>query len=172
MSEDTAAVPAPQLPLDTARLARTREGIAKAAQFLAAHPGDHYAQSRFNEAIGLHEVASRQYGWAEERAKAAVPAPTAPSLCVAEHELKTWPEFFEDVLDGSKPFEVRRNDRDYKVGDLLHLREWEPGNRRYTGRSVTVAVTYVLTADECEAFGAPLAPEYVVMGIALHQQGG
>lgn len=40
-----------------------------------------------------------------------------------EHDLKILPQFFDSVDDGSKPFEVRRNDRDYQVDDILLLRE-------------------------------------------------
>ena len=37
------------------------------------------------------------------------------------HNLKCEPPFFEDVTEGRKPFEVRRNDRGYRVGDVLRL---------------------------------------------------
>lgn len=39
------------------------------------------------------------------------------------HELKTWPEFFEQTRNGRKKFELRRNDRAYQVGDQLLLKE-------------------------------------------------
>ena len=45
---------------------------------------------------------------------------------MAEHTLKTWPKPFEAVWEDKKRFEFRQNDRDFKVGDRLVLREWVP----------------------------------------------
>jgi uncharacterized protein DUF3850 len=59
------------------------------------------------------------------------------------HDLKSWPEFFRDVLEGKKNHEYRLNDRGYRVGDVLRLREYDPMARAYTGRSVDRSVTYV-----------------------------
>jgi hypothetical protein len=42
------------------------------------------------------------------------------------HNLKCWPEYFPAVLSGEKPFELRFNDRDFRVGDGLRLQEFEP----------------------------------------------
>lgn len=39
------------------------------------------------------------------------------------HELKTWNEYFEAVFMGHKTFEVRKNDRDFKKGDTLILKD-------------------------------------------------
>jgi len=75
------------------------------------------------------------------------------------HELKTWPEFFEAVFTGKKTFEVRYDDRGFKAGDVLHLKEWEPTSMVYTGRDCMVVVGYVL-AGPC--FG--VAQNYVVLG--------
>jgi hypothetical protein len=60
------------------------------------------------------------------------------------HALKCWPEFFSAVLDGSKPFEIRKNDRGFEVGDTLLLQEWSPSKEEYTGRSLTARISYVL----------------------------
>jgi hypothetical protein len=59
------------------------------------------------------------------------------------HELKTWPEYFQPVLDGRKTFEIRRDDRPFAVGDELWLREYEP-SKGHTGRSCSRRITYVL----------------------------
>jgi hypothetical protein len=60
------------------------------------------------------------------------------------HELKIWPEYFYPVSKGIKTFEVRKNDRGIKVGDVLKLREWNDKLRQYTGQEVQMKVTYML----------------------------
>lgn len=42
------------------------------------------------------------------------------------HELKTWPKPFASILSGFKKHEIRVNDRDFREGDELCLREWNP----------------------------------------------
>lgn len=81
------------------------------------------------------------------------------------HTLKCWPPFFEDVLEGRKTFELRRNDRDYSVGDTLHLREWT--GTGYSGRECSVRVTYLL--EDAYQFG--LMEGFVVLGIAKKPHG-
>jgi hypothetical protein len=67
-----------------------------------------------------------------------------------QHELKSWPEFFAPLFSGEKTAELRLNDRDYKAGDVLIFREWEPGppqarwEGRYTGRECYRVVSHVL----------------------------
>jgi len=60
------------------------------------------------------------------------------------HELKTWTEYFEEVFMSHKTFEVRENDRDFKVGDMLNLKEYDYKTSTYTGRQLTRTVTYIL----------------------------
>ena len=40
------------------------------------------------------------------------------------HSVKIQPHYFNDVLTGRKTFEVRKNDRNYRVGDYIALNEW------------------------------------------------
>jgi hypothetical protein len=80
---------------------------------------------------------------------------------MAIHELKTWPEPFGAVVAGRKNYEIRRNDRGFEIGDLLHLREWQPREGHpdggfYTGYAAWREVTYIskggtwgLPADLC-----------------------
>jgi hypothetical protein len=78
----------------------------------------------------------------------------------AEHELKCWPPYFDAVRRGDKPFEVRKADRDYRVGDTLLLREWRPDWKDYTGQLLRRRVTFILNGG---AFG--VEPDTVVMGL-------
>lgn len=47
------------------------------------------------------------------------------------HDLKTWPSHWRSVRDGTKTFEVRKNDRDFALGDVLRLRLWDPCSGSY-----------------------------------------
>ena len=67
-------------------------------------------------------------------------------------DLKTWPEYFKAVCDGTKKFEYRKNDRDFKVGDVLILQEFDPKTEKYTGGMIAKRVTYIL---ESPYFGLP-----------------
>lgn len=75
------------------------------------------------------------------------------------HELKTWSHFFQEVLDGRKLFEIRRNDRDFKLGDHLHLIEVEAEDltAKKTGRELVVEVLYMTDFAQ--------QGDYVVMSI-------
>lgn len=59
------------------------------------------------------------------------------------HWLKTEMKYFKAVAAGAKMFEVRKNDRGYKVGDILVLEESVEGVK--TGRVLTpLEVVYIL----------------------------
>lgn len=77
------------------------------------------------------------------------------------HVLKTWPEYYQAIIDGTKPFEVRQNDRGFAVGDVLLLQEYDPKTDKCTGRATSRTVTYLL---EDEGFTSQ--PDCCVMGLA------
>ncbi|WP_086314591.1 hypothetical protein A5821_002173 [Enterococcus sp. 7F3_DIV0205] len=74
----------------------------------------------------------------------------------ADHDLKIGPVYFEAVIQGLKNFEIRRNDRNFKVEDIVNLRELEKG--MYTGRILTVEIIYITDFEQKE--------DYVVFGFA------
>jgi len=79
-----------------------------------------------------------------------------------EHELKTWVPFFQDIADGRKTFEVRKNDRGFVIEDILWLREWRMVAEAYTGRELKVPVCYVL---EGGSFG--IAEGCCILGLRM-----
>lgn len=74
------------------------------------------------------------------------------------HYLKIYPEFFSAVCTGVKRAELRKNDRDYRVGDTLHLMETPRGSCHQTGEFINVKITH--TADVGEWM-----PGYVLLSI-------
>lgn len=75
-----------------------------------------------------------------------------------EHELKTESEYYRLVVTGSKTFEIRKNDRNFNVGDTLLLRETVRGG--YTSNECRVKVNYICNYEQKTG--------YVVMAIAKH----
>lgn len=80
------------------------------------------------------------------------------------HHLKTWPQYFQRIQSGEKPFELRKNDRDFQVGDTLILQEWLPKEGHFSPNELMVEVTYVFI-DSSGSFG--LKEGYCVMGIKI-----
>lgn len=75
------------------------------------------------------------------------------------HYLKTWTPFFNDVKAGIKPFEVRKNDRNFKVGDTLILEDFDPITNKYKEGWIPELVTYVLDDPQFVKEG------FVILGI-------
>lgn len=60
-------------------------------------------------------------------------------------EKKIKHEFFTEVLANTKTFELRKDEDDIQVGDVLILKEWVG---HYTGVEIEKKVTYVLRDAE------------------------
>ena len=87
------------------------------------------------------------------------------------HELKCWPEFFEAIVAGAKKHDLRRgDDREFMVGDLIKLREYNPATKEYSGREQVVEITY-MTAGEtpCALSKQALHPDFCILSISLVQ---
>lgn len=75
-----------------------------------------------------------------------------------KHEIKILPQYYEAVSKGIKQFELRKDDRDYQVGDLVRLREWD--GKEYTGNKMIIGIKYVLR--DCPEYG--LMDGYCIFG--------
>lgn len=74
------------------------------------------------------------------------------------HSVKCLPEYFEPLYEGTKTFEVRKNDRFYRIGDYLAVNEFYPLEREasvpeffrrfpdgfYSDRFALFRITYIL----------------------------
>lgn len=76
------------------------------------------------------------------------------------HDLKILPEYYRAVIERRKTFEVRKNDRNFKVGDRVNLMEYDPDYAgKYTGRVCQCVITYILDDTKYCKKG------YVILGI-------
>ena len=76
------------------------------------------------------------------------------------HNLKIKMEYFEAVLSGLKAFEIRYNDRNFKVFDYVYLNEVDD-NFDFTGRSIKVKITYITDFEQKDG--------YVVFGFKIQE---
>lgn len=82
------------------------------------------------------------------------------------HELKVSDEFEEDLFMGVKTFEIRLNDREFQVGDILILKIYNMVTMEYKYPPLDefyYNVTYILTGEK---WG--LKPNYCIMSIEVN----
>jgi len=76
------------------------------------------------------------------------------------HKLKILPEYYDAVVNLDKQFELRKDDREYKVGDFIQFFEYENGE--YTGKSSNCfRIQYILR--NCPEYG--LMDGYCILGL-------
>lgn len=73
-------------------------------------------------------------------------------------EKKILPEYFNEVIHDSKKFEIRKDEDDLQIGDVVVLAEWN-GNE-FTGQTVKREIKYILR--DVPEYG--LMPGYVIFG--------
>ena len=66
---------------------------------------------------------------------------------MVEHKLKIKSEHYINVINGTKTAEIRYNDRNYQVDDILILNEIDE-NGNFTGKNCAVIVTHVLDDNQ------------------------
>jgi hypothetical protein len=113
-------------------------------EFISVRQADQSAAPTVSPQAALHSDSSAEAG-----------------RSIKVHDIKCWPEYFHALADGLKTFELRKNDRDYRVCDLLRIHLYDPDHGHATGiQPLMFEISYML-ADE--RFG--LRPGYSVLGL-------
>jgi ASC-1-like (ASCH) protein len=83
------------------------------------------------------------------------------------HNLKIIQPYFDKLKDGTKKWELRFNDRDYRIGDTLILQEYDPSTKTYSGESLSALVVDIFhgVGDGKSSYG--LIEEYCLMSIII-----
>lgn len=81
------------------------------------------------------------------------------------HYLKTWPEYFEALKDGRKDFEVRYNDREFNVDDLVICQEYDADKKAYTGAHLYFTIKYKCCWSDDIIMGTALKVGYCILGL-------
>ncbi len=86
-----------------------------------------------------------------------------------KHECKSWSHFFQAIKSGHKKHDLRYDgDRNFQVGDLIVLREYDPFAGMYTGAECRVHVTYITSrATPCAFSSAALERDYCILSLEL-----
>jgi len=78
------------------------------------------------------------------------------------HELKVVEPFYTLLKQRKKTFEVRKMDRNFKVGDMLILKRYDLALGKYINRDeIHCLITYILTDNQYCKEG------YCIMGLAF-----
>lgn len=81
---------------------------------------------------------------------------------MATHHIKCYNYFFNLIASGLKTSEVRKNDRDYKVGDIIILQDYYSSAEFISGRTIMIEATHILNGGQ---FG--ILPEYCVISFKI-----
>lgn len=84
-------------------------------------------------------------------------------------ELKSWSKFFQAIKAGEKTHDLRsKKDRDYRVGEIVKLLEYDPFTGEYSGDSVEVEITYITDdVTPCAFSSAVLDKGYCILSIKV-----
>jgi Domain of unknown function (DUF3850) len=88
------------------------------------------------------------------------------------HIVKSWTHFFKAIASGEKKHDLRYDaDRNFKVGDILRLEEYDPFAAQYTGKTVSAKVTFITSrASPCAFSLAVLDRDYCILSLELVSQ--
>lgn len=87
---------------------------------------------------------------------------------MTRHVVKSWAHFFDAIVRGQKLHDLRKDDRDYRVGDELELCRYDNINGHFTGERCLARITYITgRAVPCAFSSAVLAEGYVILSLKV-----
>lgn len=87
---------------------------------------------------------------------------------MTEHVCKSWPVFFQAIRNGYKTHDLRKKDRNFKVGDTIILQEYDPFHGKYTGQECVAEITYITSNETpCAFSSAVLDKDYCILSLAV-----
>ncbi len=84
-----------------------------------------------------------------------------------DHTMKSWPAFFQAIKSGHKKHDVRSiADRDFKVGQLALLQEYDPFRGVYTGDELMVQISFITSRETpCALSSVVLDRDYAILSL-------
>lgn len=76
---------------------------------------------------------------------------------MTSHTLKILPQYYDAILHKEKTFELRKNDRNFQIGDTIRLRKWN--GEQFFGPYLEKKIVYILKNVD------GLEPDYCILGI-------
>lgn len=91
------------------------------------------------------------------------------ALTGVEHEVKSWTHLYDEHIAGRKTADMRdKRDRNYRVGDILHMRRYDFQKGIYTGESCRSLITHIISNDTpCAMSSAILDRNFCILSLKL-----
>lgn len=121
---------------------------------------------RYQAVIDAREIADSKMGTFREAMRIRAEQRAAKKETTSMR-LKSWTHFFQAIKRGEKTHDLRsKKDREFHVGQILTLEEYDNVLGEYTGDAVDVEVTYI-TDDvvPCAFSSAVLDKGYCILSI-------
>ncbi len=84
------------------------------------------------------------------------------------HVCKSWTHFFQAIKEGRKLHDLRNNDRNFQVGDVIRLQEYLPFDGVYTGDELDVEITFITSnVTPCAYSSSALDRDYCILSLKV-----
>lgn len=84
------------------------------------------------------------------------------------HSMKSWTHLYQAIASGQKTHDLRKNDREYVIGDIIELKEFDFVKGEYTGDTCLVEITYITSSETPCAFSSSVLENgYSILSVKL-----